>query len=435
MKATVTAAILALAVAASLAATAAAAKPRPLSAAQRACLVKAVGKKNADLYAKGARVSARTKAAVTACTKAATSANAAPAGAPCATLSSTDAYLSEGPWNVWDAAVNLRSTGKVRATVLFVDFPDSVGTASPQSIVDGWMAQGVSWLSGTSYGRLSLALDAHSAWLRMPKAASAYGWDDYSISYDDHLYYLRDAFTVADPKVDFAHTDLVYVVAPPTRMIPFSPTFRGEPGAFILDGKKVDKAVTFGQDAYTYGKTVLPHETGHLFGLPDLYSLIGGDQHRFVGVWDFMGNIFDPTDLSAWHRLKLGYLDASQIACADSGKTTEATLTALGATGGVKAVVAKTSPTTVVVVENRQKVGNDAGICEVGALVYSVDATPETGAGPMKVQGGAITGQGCGYGARSDAPLQPGESVTVAGVAVTVISRKGTDVVVRVTAP
>lgn len=454
------AAVVVVVMAASLAATASGApKPRALTTGQRACLVKAVGKKNADLYAKGGSVAVRTKAAAASCTKASTSAAkqaaaaaVAPAATPgathasdgtgvpaCTKLIQTGAYLSEGEWTAHDVATNLRSTGDLRAVVLFVDFADLPGAESPTSIADGWMRRGVDWLRTTSYGRTRIELVPHPAWLRMSKGAATYGFGAVELgfgafTYEKHRDYIGEALALADPAVDFSRADLVYVVAPVGPAISMSPTFRGQPGTFYLDGKAIDKAVTFGRDAYLYGKTILPHETSHLFGLPDVYAHDGAT-HRFVGIWDYMGNVFEPTDLTAWHRLKLGYIDGSQIACAEAAKTTEATLTALGASGGVKAVVAKTTATGAVVVENRQKVGNDAGICEAGALVYVVDAFRATGQGPIQVEGGEPSGKGCGYGNRSDAPLQPGQSVTVSGVTVTVVSTNGTDVTVRVARP
>ncbi len=85
------------------------------------------------------------------------------------------------------------------------------------------------------------------------------------------------------------------------------------------------------------------------------------------------------------------------------------------------------------VVENRQPVGNDAAICDAGALVYTVDSSVASGAGPVAVAGGDASGNGCGYGNRSDAPLHVGESVTVGGVTVAVTGGSGDALTVKVT--
>ena len=221
------------------------------------------------------------------------------------------------------------------------------------------------------------------------------------------------------------------MVAARTDAIGFSPTLRAPVGTFTADGHAFGPAVTFGLDAYTWGRTILPHETQHLFGLPDLYSFATGG-HPFVGMWDLMGNVFQPTDLFAWHRYHLGWLDASQFVCADPGKSTDATLTPLGAPGGIKAVFAKTSGTTAVVVENRERVGNDAAICDTGALVYTIDSSIASGLGPINVAGGT---SGCGYGPASNAPLHVGETFAVAGVTVVVTGGTADALTVRVTVP
>ena len=112
---------------------------------------------------------------------------------------------------------------------------------------------------------------------------------------------------------------------------------------------------------------------------------------------------------------------------------TDETLTPLGATGGKKAVFVRTGPRTGLLVENRQPVGNDVAICDAGALVYTVDSGIATGLGPINVVGGDVSGNGCGHGNRSDAPLHVGESVVVAGVNIAVVAGSGTLIAVRVT--
>ena len=71
-----------------------------------------------------------------------------PKGCPPA-LDARDVYLSEGPPTFLDALANVHSTGTVRATVLFVDFPDAPGVESTDAIAAGWMAEGVDRLSTT----------------------------------------------------------------------------------------------------------------------------------------------------------------------------------------------------------------------------------------------------------------------------------------------
>ncbi|NED00244.1 M6 family metalloprotease domain-containing protein, partial [Streptomyces sp. SID6648] len=90
----------------------------------------------------------------------------------------------------------------------------------------------------------------------------------------------------------------------------------------------------------SYGETgyrVLPHENGHVFGLPDLYTQEGGGA---VGHWDIMSEDWGAdNDLLGWHKWKLGWLDPTQVHCASAPGTTEYTLTPLARKGGDKLVV------------------------------------------------------------------------------------------------
>jgi M6 family metalloprotease-like protein len=360
---------------------------------------------------------------------------AAAAVPPCAALAATDANLSEGPTNASNAQGNINPLGTVNAAVLFVDFSDAPATGNPADIVSGWMQPGVDWLHTASYGRFTVALRPMTRWLRMPSSAASYHLTRADTSNDDgHRRLIGDAIVAADPSYDFSQTDILYVVMAKTPLADDSPTSRNFPRHWIADGHGLAPAVTFGADAYTYGKTILPHETGHLLGFPDLYSLIGGsDIFRFVGTWDLMGDVFHASDYFAWHRLKLGWLDSNQMVCAPSGRTIRVELRPVETPTGTKAVFARTGPGTGVVIENRQRIGNDAAICDTGVLVYKVNSAIPTGGGPIKVVGG--TPAGCGLGGLSDAPLHKGQGGTVSGVKISVVGTHAANMIVRVRRP
>jgi M6 family metalloprotease-like protein len=356
--------------------------------------------------------------------------NAAPAIATaCASLNPTGATLSEGPPSAADAAINLKPRGTLRAAVILVDFSDAPSSGTSSELVQGWLETGAKWLHTSSYGRLRVILQPATGWLRMPQPAASYGYAR-GLTFEAHRRYIGDAIAAADPTFDFSQTDIVYVVAAKTDLISFSPTLRAAPGTFVADGRRLGPAVTFGLDAYTYGRTIVPHESGHMLGLPDLYAF-SGEAHRFVGTWDLMGNVFMATDLFAWHRLKLGWLDANQVVCARKGRSTKVMLRPLGTNGGKKAVFVRTGPTTGLLVENRHPVGNDSSICDRGALIYTVDSSVGSGLGPVKVIGGSTNG--CGFGSLSDAPLHAGQRASVGGVTVGVIGSTGSTLTVRIT--
>ena len=84
--------------------------------------------------------------------------------------------------------------------------------------------------------------------------------------------------------------------------------------------------------------------------------------------------------------------------------------------GGVKAVIVPISNTKAVVIESRRPLGIDSKLAKLGALVYVVDSTNQSGLGPVKVYPSDVT---------SDprylkAPRAVGEKITIEGVTVTV---------------
>ncbi len=114
------------------------------------------------------------------------------------------------------------------------------------------------------------------------------------------------------------------------------------------------------------------HETGHLFGLPDLYDT--SNLTEGIGQWDLMseGNElvpWRPAHMSAWTLATLGWITEAPV-------TTSQTIT----TGPIE-----TSDTTWIVpagstpdneyflLENRQPLGSDSAIHGPGLLVYHAD--------------------------------------------------------------
>jgi|GEM_PF-1534496 len=351
----------------------------------------------------------------------------------CAALSARDVYLSVGPTSTSDERVNLSARGTLDVASIYVDFPDAPGSGDPVESHQAFIDDGTSYVATSSYGRLDVQVRPVPGWVRMPAPSASYGLAD-GISYAEHQAYLQAAIDAADPDVDFRGVDAVLVTATGNAYLPGSAAFRGAPGTLSSDEGRLGPAVTFGSDALDIDGVLFAHEFSHTLGLPDLYAFAPSDIHRYVGTWDFMGDIYDkPSDLFAWQRVKLGWLASNQLLCTGGARTSYAVLAPLSAPGrktSRKGVFVRTSATSGVVVENRVPRRNDSTLCESGALVYTVDSSVPTGEGPIRVAGG--TGAGCGSGELSDAPLGVGESISVDGVTVKVLGREGDSLEIRV---
>jgi M6 family metalloprotease-like protein len=294
-------------------------------------------------------------------------------------------FLTEG--DPGEEAIAAGARGTAPAVMIFADFSDAPATESTTALYDVLVPEAARYLSAASYGRFSIQVTPHHRWVRMPSESSSYA------SMPHHV--MRDAIAAADGEVDFRPFSMVYVIVPPTsRTRTFGYIVAPGQGA-SADGVELRHGVfmrssTQGHVTPPSRANILVHEIGHPLGLPDLYDFSATTwpaNSSFVGAWDPMGGPTNPMgEFLAWHKWKLGWLDAPQVGCLAGPGTVEETLTPLGTAGGVKAIVALTGPSTAIVAEARRRVGEDADLCEEGVLVYTVDATVASGAGPVRVR-------------------------------------------------
>jgi M6 family metalloprotease-like protein len=319
-----------------------------------------------------------------------------------------------------------RSTGTVRALNLMIDFADAPGEGSALDRLAEFAPQTREWFRTSSYGRLDYRPEAPiGRWLRMPKPFGTYGIERGAPFDPGYRDLVQDMVTAADPYVDFRAYDLVNVLVTPNAGpsaldTVLSVTFAGNRDAPVADGVPVANASFVysrqddGSGSYSdTGYRVLPHENGHVFGLPDLYTHEGGGA---VGHWDIMSEDWGvDNDLLAWHKWKLGWLDDDQVRCAATSGSNEYTLTPLPRRGGIKLVFVPVNSRTGFAVELRTRGGNDVAVCRPGILVYKVDATVDTGSGPITVYDSQRDSGGCTrspnvHAELSDATFAPGET-------------------------
>ncbi|MFG2554078.1 M6 family metalloprotease domain-containing protein [Streptomyces sp. NPDC048581] len=318
-----------------------------------------------------------------------------------------------------------RSTGTVHALTVMVDFPDAHGQGRALDRYAEFFPQTQDWFRTSSYGRLDYRPRTPiPGWLRMPKSFKAYGIERGAPFDPGYRQLVQDIVAAADPKVDFKSYDFLNVLVTPNAGpsaldTVLSVSFAGNTEAPVADGVSVANAsfVYSRQDdgSGTYHRTgyrVLPHENGHVFGLPDLYTAEGGGA---VGHWDIMSEDWGANnDLLGWHKWKLGWLDATQVRCATTTDTAEYELTPLAREGGPKLVFVPLDRRSGYAIELRTREGNDETVCRPGVLIYQVDADVDTGMGPVKVHDSHQNSGGCTrspnvHAELSDATFAPGE--------------------------
>jgi M6 family metalloprotease-like protein len=331
------------------------------------------------------------------------------------------------------ANYKLPSTGDVKTIVLFADFSDVHGSTTPEALFARISPNAEAFYKDLSYGRMNWVLEPHFVWLRLSHDSDYYG--NAVGSYEGQLGFIQEAVKLADADVDFSTADSVVVMVPPeATQISNGPAFGANAGeGYSADGKTFSNGVTSGSDFPAWGYLWLNHESGHTMGLPDLYDYgwngVDYDElHRFVGGFGLMGYIDgEAPEFFAFERWQLGWLADDQIVCQTGGEGTT-TITPIESAGGLKAVVIPLGSNRILVVESRRALGFDSRLPKPGALVYIVDTNIASGEGTLTVYPQL---QGDPY--RYQSPLAAGETVTVEGVTVTVVSADAQSDTVQVT--
>ncbi|MFF1838963.1 M6 family metalloprotease domain-containing protein [Streptomyces sp. NPDC058231] len=344
---------------------------------------------------------------------------------PCRISATMGVQMSEG---MPTPAGYARTRGEIHALNLMIDFPDARGTEPAMDRYAEFFPQTANWIRTSSYGRLVYRPEAPlKHWLRMPLPFSEYGIERGSPYEPGYRHLVEDIVAEADPKVDFSAYDLINILVTPNAGpaaldTVLSVTFSGNDDAPLADGVPLSNASFIysrqddGSGSYAQtGYRVLPHENGHIFGLPDLYTTEGGSA---VGHWDIMSEDWGANnDFLGWHKWKLGWLDKSQISCASKPGTSEHVLTPLATRGGRKLAFVPLTEASGYAVEVRTQAGNDQAVCRPGVLIYKVNSDVDTGQGPVSVVDSTKDSGGCTrtpnvHAELSDAPFRPGETFT-----------------------
>jgi len=293
-------------------------------------------------------------------------------------------HLGEGPTNL---DLHPSGTGTLKAVMLFARFADGDQEETMQSLHEILVPGAVAFYEASSYGQMTLEVTPHFEWYPMQGPSTEPGYD--CSKHDTHKRYVQEVVTAADGDVDFAGYDLIYVVANKAPGVFNSPTFNAhDSGGFRADGNEIRHAVTFGNDVRgaDWGWQTLVHETGHVLGLPDLYSYAPEDEaykslHLHTGSWEPMGFQKHSRHYFAWHKRKLGWLDDEDFVVVTKGERS-VELAHIASKDGLKAVVLPLSRTEAYVAEVRHLSDEHS---EPGVLVYRVSLTTRSGRGPIQV--------------------------------------------------
>ena len=355
------------------------------------------------------------------------------------------------------------SSGRVKITVLFMDFPDAQASHATHEEVASGLPVMEEYLEAQSYGKLDLDIDVVHHWWRAPHEYRTYLADDAAGA--TGLWPSAGAESVrrADDSYDFSDTDVVLTVFPSDhfgRGLALGYAYADETA---LSGFRINTHPGTGAGVpWNWGLTAA-HELVHNFGLVDLYPYDASlhsdgdppDGTAWVSVEiglmglkaryshsDFSLWLATPVEMLAWTRWQLGWLEPAQVVCGVRlGAPVPLQPVARPGTGTAMTIV-PLNEHEMIVIENRRRLGYDAtapdthqsgaaprhGLLEEGVLVYTMDSRVDNGQLPIKIAGDS------GNGLVDDFPvLQLGERVTLRGYTITVTADKGDAYTVTIT--
>jgi len=233
-------------------------------------------------------------------------------------------------------------------------------------------------------------------WVDIPKNMSYYG----NYSDNDHSLGARklieDAIRLVDYAVDFSIYKFVMVVhVGDDEALSRNETDIWSWGWWGGLGLTTNDGVVFQQGAVVSEINQLGmfcHEYGHILGLPDLYNYDKNATTDFVGPWDLMGkgnwndNGTHPSHPVAWSKIKLGWIDPSQIATTnDRNRVVRVEPLERSKTDTLVVKIPIVPPNVYYLVEVRMHVLYDNYLPSEGVLVTLVNETRASGQGIVRV--------------------------------------------------
>ncbi|MFB3897541.1 MAG: hypothetical protein ACE14V_14690 [bacterium] len=295
-----------------------------------------------------------------------------------------------------------------KGIVLLVQFPDIPNQVDRNQVQFRFSRQLNNYVHEMSYGKVALEIDVTKKWYTLPSPVSKYRISSRNLEVDRTRIrkIIDDAINASDAEVNFATYDFAVIYlgarANDYGMIGLC----GYPG--MLGWSSAEKVKTKSGQQLQNGIAIfcyqahlgtLFHDIAHIFGgvqngkrmVPclydhDLQAKPGPMRETFLaaminlGYWDPMSCHYikfgvPPPGICSWTKLRLGWIDSSQVKMITPSPAGEEVLLGPLEDGTAKILVIKIpiSSSTYYLIENRQPIGYDRYIPGSGILIMYAD--------------------------------------------------------------
>lgn len=276
-------------------------------------------------------------------------------------------------------------TGAQSVIVITLDFSDTKGGFSTDYVEDLVFGRTNQYFKEVSYSQAWIIGNITRKWYELPGTSASYEWDNTTDPWRFFEPFTRAVVKLADDEVDYSKYRYVAIV--------HSGRWRNSWG-FVSPYEISTKDGTFTLNvpiiSLYHDDPVFAHELAHVFGnLPDMYAKVDNEfVPTFVGPWDLMSDTGRYVDLSAWSKMKIGWIQSSAVVTSPRGRTTNATIDPLELPDSrTYALKVPLTQGTYYLAEVRQNMGFDMGLPDHGLIVYFVDESKnEWGESPLVVQ-------------------------------------------------
>ena len=260
-------------------------------------------------------------------------------------------YKTGGEWQAITypavATGAFTNSGNVNIAVVFVDYPDAVGSASELSDALADIKKASAWYSWFSQGNVTYNLRIADRWVRAPKTSNNYFWlhpgkagtqlmSDVEIS-DSYKY-------LASTVVDTSGIAAVWAITPKSATaIDEGFAYRTTPSVFSTGGSTYSGKIPIWQH--------FVHETLHSHG-----ALGHSPKNTQIGLFWNTGSA--GATLNSWDVMTLGWMKQENVYCIGRGNVAPQTMALVPIEReqvGLRSVIVKLSDYEALVIESHRK--------------------------------------------------------------------------------